>query len=190
MKRLIFVIISAIFIFFLNACCGDGSSPEEKAQIIAEYKDSIAVAEKIRQDSINSLIPDIKVNLYIRKDIFYDSEGWPVESGKVVKIKDFQKKKEYLLVNSNGYYQRLDKIEFVGTSENITLQVIDGETKKIIHEDKDISINGIKTYANTDPSGNHQKYHQDWFKINSYNLMLKVLYKQNIIFEGKISLSE
>ena len=186
---LIFGVILIASLFIL-ACGNSNTSSEDKAKIIKEYQDSIAFVEKAKQDSINSLTPEIKVNVYIRKGIFYDDEGWPVESGKVVLINDFQEKKEYQLNPQNGYDDRIEKIEIIGQSDDITLQFINGESKKIVHEEKAISINGSKTYSNSDPFGQEQIYYQKWLKDSDYNLIIKVSYRNKNIFEGKINPSK
>ena len=177
---------ATIFTFLFLISCGSGPSPEDKAKIIKEYQDSIALVEKAKQDSINSLIPEIKVNIYVRTDVGYDSEGWPVEMGKVVLVKDFQYKKEYKL---NGY-DYIENIEIVGQSGDMTLQFIDGKSNKIVHEEKAISLNGAKTYTTSDPLGNKDKYYQEWFNTKFDGLIIKVIYKDKSIFEGKVSPSK
>jgi len=172
--------------FFLLSCGNNNPSQEDKAKIIKEYQDSIALVEKAKQDSINSLIPEIKVNIYVRTDVGYDSEGWPVYMGKVVLVKDFQKKKEYQL---NGY-DYIEKIEIVGQSNDMTLQFVNGNSNKIVHEEKEISLNGTKTYTTSDPLGEKHKYYQEWLNKNWDALIIKVSYKDNNIFEGKINPSK
>ncbi len=175
-----------IFACLFLISCGSGPSPEEKAKILKDYNDSIALAEKVKQDSINSLIPDVKVNIYVRTDVGYDSEGWPVEMGKVVLVKDFQEKKEYQLKG----YDYIEKIEIVGQSNDITLQFINGNNNKIVNEEKAISLNGTKTYTTSDPAGEKHKYYQEWMKRNRDALVIKVSYKDKSIFEGKINPSK
>lgn len=188
MKKIIIYFGVVLFASCFIISCGNSSpSQADKDKIIKEYQDSIALAEKAKQDSINTFVPDIKVNLFVIKDIYYDSEGWPVEAGKIQLIKDFQKKKEYKYDVRNGYYQHLEKLEIVGKSENITLQFINGESNKIVHEEKVISINGTKTYSNSDVFGQEQQHYQQWLRDNGHNLIIKVTYKNKVIFEGKIS---
>lgn len=179
-------LVATIFASFFLISCGRGPSPEEKAKIIKDYKDSIALAEKVKQDSINSLIPDVKVNIYVRTDVSYDSEGWPVEMGKVVLVNDFQEKKEYQLKG----YDYIEKIEIVGQSNDITLQFINGKNNKIVHEEKTISLTGTKTYTTSDPKAEKHKYYQEWLNTQLDGLIIKILYKDKIIFEGKINPSK
>ncbi len=186
MKKLMTNIGVAIFACLFLISCGSSPSPEDKANIIKEYQDSIALVEKAKQDSINSLIPEIKVNIYVRTDVGYDAEGWPVEMGKVVLVKDFQDKKEYQL---NGY-DYIEKIEIVGQSNDMTLQFINGNSNKIVHEEKAILLNGTKTYTTSDPQEQKHKYYQDWLNTRSNALIVKVLYKDNSIFQGKINPSK
>lgn len=170
--------------FFLLSCGNNNPSSEDKAKIIKEYQDSIAVVEKAKQDSINSLIPEIKVNIYVRTDVGYDYEGYPIEMGKVVLVKDFQEKKEYQL---NGY-DYIEKIEIVGQSDDITLQFINGKSKKVVLEEKVISLNGTKTYTSSDPKGEKHKYYQEWLLNTKWDgLVIKVAYKDKSIFEGKFN---
>jgi uncharacterized protein YlzI (FlbEa/FlbD family) len=186
MKKLMTNLGVTIFACLFLISCGSSPSPEEKAKIIKEYQDSISLVEKAKQDSINSLIPEIKVNIYVRTDVFYDSEGWPVEMGKVVLVKDFQDKKEYQL-NGSDY---IEKIEIVGQSDDMTLQFINGKSNKIVHEEKAISLNGAKTYTTSDPQAEKHKYYQEWLNTKWDALVIKVIYKDKSIFEGKISPSK
>jgi len=185
MKR--FKILGVIIsITFLLTSCGGGISPNEKAKIIQDYNDSVALAEKAKQDSINSLIPDIKVNIFVRTDVLYDSEGYPVEMGKVVLVNDFQEKKEYQL---NGY-DYIEKIEFVGQTDDLTLQFINGKNNKTVHEEKAITLNGTKTFTTSDPLGEKHKYYQEWLNTKFDALLIKISYKDKSIFEAKINPSK
>lgn len=90
------IIIFLIIISTLLSCKEsklENSSENNKKEIIKQYKDSIALVTKLKKDSIAKLIPDIKIDIYVRKDVTYDSEGWPVEMGKIVKVSGFQEKK-------------------------------------------------------------------------------------------------
>jgi len=185
----IFIVIGSSILFLIsnnndlpNDFYGEWSENEQLRDTLRQLNE-----EKIKQDPINSLMPDFLVNLYIRKNIFYDSEGWPVEPGQVVLIKDFQKKKEYKLENSNGYFKRIEKIEIIGKSGNITLHFINGESNKIVHVEKMNQELWVKTYSNSDPYGNRDQDFQEWLWNNDYNLIIKVAYKEKYVFEGKIS---
>jgi hypothetical protein len=188
MKKIMTIFGALLFAsFFLLSCGNNNPSPEDKAQIIKEYQDSIALVEKAKQDSINALIPDIKVNIYVRTGVFYDDEGWKVEMGKVVLVKDFQEKKEYQL---KGNYDYIEKIKIVGQSDDMTLQFINGKNNKIVHEEKAVSLNGTKTYTTIDPFWDDQKdkYYQEWMRgLANGALIIKVAYKDKSIFEGKIN---
>jgi len=188
MKKIMTIFGALLFAsFFLLSCGNNNPSPEDKAQIIKEYQDSIALVEKAKQDSINALIPDIKVNIYVRTGVYYDSEGWPVEMGKVVLVKDFQEKKEYQLKG----YDYIEKIEIVGQSDDMTLQFINGKSNKIVHEEKAVSLNGTKTYTTSDPQEQKHKYYQEWLKPTKWDaLIIKVAYKDKSIFEGKVNPSK
>ena len=184
MKKIIIYFGAIVFVScFLLGCGNSNPSQEEKAKIVKEYQDSIALVEKAKKDSINSLIPDVKVNIYVRTDVLYDSEGWPVEMGKVVLVKDFQEKKQYQL---NGY-DYIEKIEVVGQSNDMTLQFLNGENNKILHEEKAVSLNGTKTYTTSDPAGDKHKYYKEWLNTRWDTLIIKVLYKDKSIFEGKVN---
>jgi hypothetical protein len=180
----IFVIATTLSASLLLLSCGNNSlSQEEKDRKIKEQQDSLALVEKAKQDSINAAVPDVKVNIYARKDVGYDSEGYPVEMGKVVAIKDFQEKKEYQL--KGGDY--IEKIEISGQSADMTLQFFAGNSNKLMHEEKAISLNGTKTYTTYNPLAEKDKYFQEWLYTNRDGLIIKVLYKDKGIFEGKIN---
>ena len=185
--KMIFLGVILFASCFLLGCGNSNPSQEDKAKIIQEYQDSITLVEKAKLDSINSLIPDIKVNIYVRTDVGYDSEGWPVETGKVVLVQDFQEKKEYQCNGSYGF-DYIEKIEIVGQSNDITLQFINGKSNKIMHEEKAILLNGTKTYTTYDPLGEKNKYYQEWLLKPKWDgLIIKVSYKDKNIFEGKIN---
>lgn len=172
--------------FLLFNCGNNNTCTEEKARIIKEYKDSLAAAEKAKQDSIENSIPDIKVNIYARTDVGYDSEGYALEMGKLVLIEGFQEKKDYQLSG----YDYIEKIEITGKSDDITLQFYNGKSNKIVHEEKAISLNGTKTYTASDPQANKNIYHQEWLNTNLEPLIIKVIFKDKNIFEGRINPSE
>jgi hypothetical protein len=183
MKKLMTIFGAIIFASFFLICCRNGPNPEEKAKIIKEYNDSVALAEKAKQDSINAILPAIKVRIFERTNVLYDSEGWPVEMGRVIIVKDFQEKKVYQLKG----YDYIEKIEIEGQSENITLQFLNAKNNKIIHEEKEILINGIKKYTWSDPKGGKYKNYQEWLKITKWDeLIIKVFHKDHLVFEGKI----
>jgi PBP1b-binding outer membrane lipoprotein LpoB len=186
MKKLMTTLSGTAFACLFLISCGSSPSPEEKALIEKAKQDSIARVETAKQDSINAIMPEINVNIYARTDVFYDSEGWPVEMGKVSLVKDFQNKKEHQL-NGNEY---IEKIEIVGQSEEMTLQFINGKSNKMLHEEKAISLNGSKTFTTTDPAGEKQKHYQEWLTGNGEALVIKVLYKDKTVFEGKINPSK
>jgi PBP1b-binding outer membrane lipoprotein LpoB len=183
MKKLMTRLSVAIFTCLFLTSCGSSPSPEEQAQVLKAQQDSIARVEKAKQDSIDSIMPEINVNIYARTDVFYDSEGWPVEMGKVALVKDFQDTKEHQL-NGDEY---IEKIEIVGQSDDMSFQFSSGKSNKILHEEKAISLKGAKTYTTYDPTGQKQKHFQEWMTANGEPLVIKVLYKDKTIFEGKIS---
>ncbi len=181
-KKVMTMFGALIFASFFLIGCGSGPSPKEKAEIIKEYNDSIALVERLKQDSINSILPEIKVSIFVRTDVVYDSEGWPVEMGRVALVKDFQAKNEYHLQG----YDYVEKIEIVGQSDDITLQFVNEKSNKIVHEEKAISLNAIKTYTTSDPTGTKHKDYQDWLNTKWDGLIIKVLHKDRFVFEGKI----
>ena len=184
MKKHILVIGTTLFASLFVLSCGNNSlSQEEKDRKIKEHQDSLALVEKAKQDSINAILPDVKVTIYARKDVGYDSEGYPVEMGKVTAVKDFQEKREYQL-KGDDY---IEKIEISGESSDITLQFFDGNGSKLMHEEKAIAHNGTKTYTTYDPLAEKDKYFQEWLYTNRDGLIIKVLYKDKNIFEGKIN---
>lgn len=187
MKKILTIFGAILFAsLFLLSCGNTNPSPEDKAKIIKEYQDSVVLAEKAKQDSIDQLMPDVKVTIYVRTGVGYDSEGWPVEMGQVVLIKDFQEKKEYQL---NGY-DYIEKVEIEGQTDDITLQFINGKNNKTLHQEKAITLNGIKTYTTSDPKGEKHKYYQEWLETRWDALIIKVNYKDKNIFEGKINPSK
>jgi hypothetical protein len=189
MKNLLIIItlFSVTFMsLFLQSCADNTSKTEDKAKIIKDYQDSIDKAEKAKQDSIDAIIPEIKASIYARTNVFYDSEGWPVEMGTLTLIKDFQEKKEYKLKG----YDYIEKIEISGESDDITLQFSSAKNDKIIFEEKGITLKGTKTFTSANPRGEKQKNHQDWLISTPDGLKIKVLYKEKVIFEGKITYSE
>lgn len=176
------LVLSFILTFFLIGCGGGQVSPEEKERILREYKDSVAQAEKARQDSIDAIVPDIKVRVFKRTGIVYDSEGWPVEMGTVKPISDFQEKKECQLSG----YDYIQKIEVEGQSDHITIQFLNAKTNAVMHEEKDITLSGTKTYTSSNPDASKDKYHLE--KLVSYDgIIIKVLYKEKAIFDGRVS---
>ena len=64
MKKLLLNLGVTIFACLFLISCGSSTSPEEKAKIIKEYQDSIAIADKAKQDSIaNSGFKDKKIKI-------------------------------------------------------------------------------------------------------------------------------
>ena len=64
MKKIMTIIGAMLFATFFLISCGSNSSSNEKAEIIKEYKDSIALVEKANQDSIvNSDFKDEKIKI-------------------------------------------------------------------------------------------------------------------------------
>jgi PBP1b-binding outer membrane lipoprotein LpoB len=184
MKKVMKIFGAILFVsIFLQSCGNSNPNQDDEAKKNNEQQNTIALLEKAKQDSINSLIPEIKVSIYVRTDVGYDSDGYPIEMGKVVLVKDFQEKKEYQL---NGY-DYIEKIEIVGQSNDMTLQFINGKNNKIVNEEKAILLNGTKTYTTSDPAGEKHKYYQEWLNTKWDALIIKVLYKDRGIFEGKIN---
>lgn len=175
-------VLSFLLLVFL-AGCGDGQvSPEEKESILREYKDSVAQVEKSRQDSIDAILPDVKVRIFKRTGVVYDSEGWPVEMGLVKPISDFQEKKECQL-SGQDYIQ---KIEIEGQSDHISFQFLNAKTNEVMHEEKDITLSGTKTFTRSNPDATTDKHHLE--KLVSYDgIIIKVLFKEKLVFEGRVS---
>lgn len=182
-KQINIFIASSIFLLL---SCNGGISSKEKDRIIKEYNDSIALAERGKEDSIRYLVPDIKVNIFVRTEVGYDSEGWPLEMGRLDLVKDFQTKKEYQLKG----YDYIEKIEIVGKSNDVTLQFINGNSQRILHEERAITLNGTKKYTSSDPMAEKDKYYQDWLVTKWDPLIIKIAYKNESVFEGKISPSK
>ena len=182
MNKLLTFFGTIVFVSFLLFSCSSGTSPRDKAEIIKAYNDSIAKVEKAKQDSLTSILPEIKVSIFERTGVGYDAEGWPVVMGRVVLVKDFQERKEHQLKD----YDYIEKIEISGQSDNITLQFINAKNNKILYEEKAISLSGSKTYTTSDPTGKKLKNYQDWLNTKFDQLIIKVLYKDRIVFEGKI----
>ena len=179
------IIIFLIIISTLLSCKEsklENSSENNKKEIIKQYKDSIALVTKLKKDSIAKLIPYIKIDIYVRKDVTYDSEGWPVEMGKIVKVSGFQEKKEY---QSNGY-NYVEKIVIKGNSDEISLLFINENNNKILHEEKDISLNGSKIFTTTNPAAEKQKFYCEWMDTRFKTILIKITYKDKNIFVGKI----
>jgi hypothetical protein len=64
MKKILTIIGAMLFATFFLISCGSNSSSNEKAEIIKEYNDSIALVEKANQDSIvNSDFKDEKIKI-------------------------------------------------------------------------------------------------------------------------------
>jgi len=64
MKKTTIIFVAILFATFFLINCGSNSSSNEKAEIIKEYKDSIALVEKANQDSIvNSDFKDEKIKI-------------------------------------------------------------------------------------------------------------------------------
>jgi hypothetical protein len=65
MKKIMTIIGAMLFATFFLISCGSNSSSNEKAEIIKEYKDSIALEEKAKQVSIvNSDLKDEKIEIH------------------------------------------------------------------------------------------------------------------------------
>ena len=156
MKKVLSIVAIAATSAVFVAC---GPSKEEMEKREQAKQDSIASVEKAKQDSIDAIIPEIKASIYARTNVFYDSEGWPVEMGTLTLIKDFQEKKEYKLKG----YDYIEKIEISGESDDITLQFSSAKNDKIIFEEKGITLKGTKTFTSANPRGEKQKNHQIQF---------------------------
>lgn len=140
-----------------------------------------AYIEKESKENQDSIF-NIKVNIYVRTDVVYDSDGWSVDMGRLVLIKDFQEKKEYQLKG----YDFIEKIEIIGREDNISLVFISKSTNKLVHEENGISLQGTKTYTTSDPQAKKNEHYQEWLNTKRDGLIIKVLYKDNNIFEGVI----
>jgi hypothetical protein len=184
MKKIMLFVIASLYASCFVLGYGNGNTGQDyNDKLINNFNDSLAFGEKAKQDLINSLMPEVKVNIYVRTEVGYDSEGWPIEMGKVVLIKDFQDKKEYQC-NGTDY---IEKIEIIGQLNDITLQFINRNSNKVVHEEKAIILNDMKTYTTTDPLGEKDNYFQEWLSETRWDgLVIKVAYKDKSVFEGKI----
>ena len=164
--------------FILTGCGNNNPKPDEKNRIIKEYKDSIALVEKSKQDSIDAIVPEVKVRIYERTGISYDSEGWAVSAGTVKEVKDFQITKNYKARKEYDYIQR---VEIEGQSKDITIQFLDGNNK-IVHNENSIELNGIKKYTTSNPNAEKDRYYLEaLYKIDC----IKIMFKGKVLFEGK-----
>lgn len=74
MKKIITIIGAMLFATFFLISCRSNSSSNDKAEILKEYKDSIALVEKANQDSIvNSDVKDekIKINIKVQEKLTF-----------------------------------------------------------------------------------------------------------------------
>ena len=129
---------------------------------------------------------NLEVNIYVRTDVSYDSEGWPVEMGKVDLVTDFQQKKEYQL---NGY-DYIEKVEIVGPSDDITMQFINEKNNAILYEEKSSLLVGTRTFTTSNPKAEKDQYYQEWLNTKFEPLIIRISNKDKIIFEGKINPSK
>jgi hypothetical protein len=129
----------SLLLFFLMSACSDSNhtSSNEKNKPAGDTVTSVD-DNRSAPDTSQIVYPDITVLAYERTNIFYDTEGWPVEPGTVRVIKDFQKNKVYRLKKDWDYLQ---KIEISGASDQITIQFFDGERNRV-HEEKNITLAG------------------------------------------------
>lgn len=185
-KNTVFFRAILLGFLFITSCGNKKITQADKAKIIKEYQDSINLAGEKKRDSLNSFIPKINVNIYVRMGVIYDSEGWPVEMGKVVIAKDFQEKGEYELTG----YDYIEKIEIEGEADDISLQFINGKSMKILHQEEEISLNKKKTYTTSNPKAEKDNYYQDWLETKWDALIIKIIHKNKSIFEGKINPSK
>ena len=80
MKKIMTNLGVAIFAYLFLISCGSSTSQEEKAKIIKEYKDSIALVEKAKQDSIaNSDFENKKIiNIPKKEPILNFKQLYPI----------------------------------------------------------------------------------------------------------------
>jgi hypothetical protein len=172
--------------FFLIAtilsCTNTNNKSDQNADNKTKQYDSTTINIS---NQPNKHLPDIKVNIYERRNVGRDSEGFPLEMGSVLLVKNFQEKKIYKNIGDNY----IEKIEIVGNSENVSIQFINVQNNKILHEEKEINLTGKITYTASDPLGKKNKHHRNWLHMRTGELKIKVFYDTNLLFEGIIKYS-
>jgi hypothetical protein len=141
--------------------------------------DSIIIPKVDKQSDVSS---KIKINIWERKGVSFDQEGFPIEIGNLALVQNFQNSGSYLLKRNNY----IEKIEISGQSDDVTLLFINPVNKKIIHQEKNISLNGNIIFSSTDPAGNRNGNYQKWLNNNRNRIMIRIFSKSKIVFEGEI----
>jgi len=121
----------------------------------------------------------IQIEIFERSGIGYDYEGFPIEEGEMIKLKDFQQNKFHELIN----YDYIEKIVIDGALKNAFVRIINLNNNCIIHEER--SVNSKLEFIGPSPSNDS---YPDWMldvKFNSFKL--EIINDNQLIFEGEVS---
>ena len=181
--------LSIALISFLSLCiisCGsdstdntnqtsDNTEPNSKTE-----DDSKLLAQKATEDSINEILKNIKVRIYIRTGVYYDSDGFAMDEGRLKEDKGFSETKEYQLKGMD----ELEKIVVEGNCDKISIICLEGD--KELYNSKEITLDVKKTFKGSGPNGGSGL---NWLYAGnrSNDFKIKVLYKnERNVFEGII----
>ena len=176
--------LSIALISFLSLCvtsCGSDSSdntnqttentePNSKAE-----DDSKLLAQKATEDSINEVLKNINVKIYIRTGVYYESDGFAIDEGRLKEIKDFSEKKEFKIKGDD----RLEKIVVEGNCNKISIICLAGDTE--VYNSKEITLKGKKTFKGSGPNGGNGL---QW--LNQVGKIKVVYNNERTVFEGII----
>ena len=188
------LIIASIFLYFNfkeKSCWNEAkilNSSKGYSKYLTDYPNGKYVKEA--NDSI-SLIQKkenpLMVRIFARTGIFYNSEGWPVEPGKVDEVKGYNELKTY---KKKGTYDYIQRIQFDGISDNISIQIENIDNKLIFSNNNFMLKNDVVYSAhgfNSSGAIEQDKNYQKWMSDNRNGLLkIKVLYKNKLLFNGTI----
>ena len=142
--------------------------------------DSKLLAQKATEDSINEILKNIKVRVYIRTGVYYDSDGFAMDEGRLKENKGFSETKECQLKGMD----ELEKIVVEGECDKISIICLEGD--KELYNSKEITLKGKKTFKGSGPNGGSGL---NWLYAGnrSNDFKIKVLYNnERTVFEGII----
>ena len=175
--------LSIALISFLSLCiisCGSDSTDntnqttDNTESNSKTEDDSKLLAQKATEDSINEILKNIKVRVYIRTGVYYDSDGFAVDEGRLKEEKNFSETKEFKI---KGEYDQLEKIVVEGNCNKISIICLAGD--KEVYNSKEITLKGKKTFKGSGPNGGNGL---QWLsRVDK----IKVIYNnERTVFEG------
>lgn len=165
--------------------CNNSQSENLKTEKADKIEQEEIVPEETVPEKIVEEMPVVKVQLFQRTDVFYDSEGYPVEEGIVSEVKGFNDTKKF---KKKKEYEFVERIVVNGNSENITIE-ISNKANGIFFKKENIKLNGKISFGSSTPLSEEPKDYDEKINWTRFELnTLKVFYKDNLLFEGVIDL--